>query len=57
MKTNEESSFFQIGKDKQYILELWKRLKESIDIRHFAFGTDSEWIINASIMYLKKINF
>ena len=46
--------FFWIGKDKQSMLGLWEKPKESIDIRHFAFETDPERIINESITYLKK---
>ncbi len=47
-------AFFWIGQEKQSMLGLLEKPKESIDIGHFAFETDPDWIINASITYLKK---
>ena len=36
------------------MLGLWEKPKEEIDIRHFAFECDPEWIKNESEMYLKS---
>jgi lactoylglutathione lyase len=49
-------AFFWIGKDKQSMLGLWEKAKDKIDIRHFAFESEPEWIINKSVNYLKKRN-
>lgn len=50
------AAFFWIGKPKQFILGLWEKPKEEIDIRHFAFRCEPDWILNESIEYLKKQN-
>ena len=47
-------AFFWIGEDKQAMLGLWEKPKEEIDIRHFAFQCDPEWIINESVDFLKS---
>jgi catechol 2,3-dioxygenase-like lactoylglutathione lyase family enzyme len=47
-------AFFWVGKDKQFMLGLWEKPKEEIDIRHFAFECDPIWIRNESVEYLKK---
>ena len=49
-------AFFWIGKEKQSMLGLWEKPKDEIDIRHFAFESEPEWIINESVNYLKKRN-
>ena len=53
------TAFFWIGKDKQAMLGLWEKPKKEIDIRHFAFECDPEWVLNESINFLKshKLNF
>ena len=43
------TAFFWTGTDKQAMLGLWEKPKEEIDLRHFAFECDPEWIINESI--------
>ena len=57
-KCNYESErravFFWIGKPKQFMLGLWEKPKEEIDIRHFAFECDPYWILNESVKYLKE---
>ncbi|GAB5563955.1 MAG: VOC family protein [Winogradskyella sp.] len=49
-------AFFWIGEDKQAMLGLWEKPKAEIDLRHFAFQCDPEWIINESISFLKSHN-
>ena len=49
-------AFFWVGKEKQSMLGLWEKPKEEIDIRHFAFECDPEWILNESIDFLKSHN-
>lgn len=49
-------AFFWIGKDKQFMLGLWEKPKEEIDIRHFAFECEPDWIINESESFLKSQN-
>lgn len=49
-------AFFWIGEDKQAMLGLWERPKAEIDLRHFAFECDPEWIIKESIDFLKSHN-
>jgi catechol 2,3-dioxygenase-like lactoylglutathione lyase family enzyme len=36
------------------MLGLWEKPKEEIDLRHFAFECDPEWVINESINFLKS---
>lgn len=50
------TAFFWIGKDKQFMLGLWEKPKEKIDIRHFAFECEPEWILNESVDFLKSRN-
>ena len=53
------TAFFWIGEDKQAMLGLWEKPKEDIDIRHFAFECDPDWIVNESVNFLKshKLNY
>ena len=50
------TAFFWIGKDKQHMLGLWEKPKVQIDIRHFAFECEPDWILNESVNYLKSRN-
>ena len=50
------TAFFWIGNDKQFMLGLWEKPKTEIDIRHFAFQCDPEWVINESVYFLKSHN-
>ncbi|MEM6687537.1 MAG: VOC family protein [Bacteroidota bacterium] len=50
------TAFFWIGKDKQCMLGLWEKPKDQIDIRHFAFQCEPEWIVNESVNFLKSHN-
>lgn len=50
------TAFFWIGEDKQSMLGLWEKPKEEINLRHFAFECDPEWILNESIDFLKSHN-
>ncbi len=58
-EANRRTAFFWIGEDKQAMLGLWEKPKEEIDLRHFAFECDPEWILNESVDFLKshKLNF
>ena len=51
-----KAAFFWIGEDTQSMLGLWEKPKDRIDIRHFAFKWDPEWILNESVRYLKSKN-
>ena len=50
------AALFWIGKPKQSFLGVWEKPKEEIDLRHFAFECDWEWIHNESIDFLKSNN-
>lgn len=50
------AAFFWIGKEKQAMLGLWEKPKEEIDIRHFAFQCDPNWILNEAVNYLTSRN-
>ncbi|WP_228479206.1 VOC family protein [Flavobacterium soyangense] len=49
-----KSVFFWIGKRKQAMLGLWEKPKENIDIRHFAFECETEFILNESVVFLNS---
>lgn len=49
-----KAAFFWIGADKQSMLGLWEKPKNEIDIRHFAFESEPEWILNESVNFLKS---
>ncbi|WP_222983283.1 VOC family protein [Flagellimonas meishanensis] len=49
-------AFFWIGKDKQFMLGLWEKPKVEIDVRHFAFKCEPDWILNESVNFLKSRN-
>ena len=49
-------AFFWIGKPKESMIGLWEKPKKEIDIRHFAFECDVDWIVNKSIDFLKENN-
>lgn len=57
-RTNDDRrvAFFWIGEEKQFMLGLWEKPKEQIDIRHFAFECDPEWVLNESVDFLKSHN-
>jgi len=50
------ASFFWIGKPKEFMLGLWEKPKNEIDIRHFAFRCDLDDVLNKSVDYLKSKN-
>ncbi len=47
-------SFFWIGQPKQSMLGIWETPKDQIDLRHFAFECDAQWILDKSIPFLKE---
>ena len=48
------AAFFWIGKPKQAMLGLWERPPSEIDIRHFAFECEAEWVLNESVAFLQS---
>jgi len=58
-RDDRRTAVFWIGEPKQQMLGLWEKPKEEIDIRHFAFQCEPDWILNESINFLKenKLNF
>lgn len=50
------ASFFWIGKPKEFMLGLWEKPKNEIDVRHFAFRCDLDNILDKSVEYLKSKN-
>ena len=54
------AALFWIGEQpRQAMLGLWEKPKDEIDLRHFAFECDWEWILNESVDFLKSkdLNF
>lgn len=53
------AALFWIGERKKAMLGLWEKPKSEIDLRHFAFECDWEWVLNESVDFLKshKLNF
>jgi catechol 2,3-dioxygenase-like lactoylglutathione lyase family enzyme len=49
-------ALFWIGEDKQFMLGLWEKPKHEIEIRHFAFQCNPDWILNESVSYLNSRN-
>lgn len=47
-------AFFWIGKPKEYMLGLWEKPKEQVQIRHFAFRCEVDDVLNRSVSYLKE---
>ena len=52
-------ALFWIGKPQKAMLGVWEKPKEEIDLRHFAFECDWDWILNESVPFLKanKLHF
>jgi len=46
-------AFFWIGRPKEAMLGLWEKPGTQIDIRHFAFRSTEEFILNQSVDFLK----
>ena len=49
-------ALFWIGKPQQAMLGIWEKPKGEIDLRHFAFECDWDWILNESVSFLKLNN-
>lgn len=47
-----KAAFFWIGEEKQSMLGLWEKPKDQIDIRHFAFQCDLNFVLNEASSYL-----
>ncbi|WP_400078574.1 VOC family protein [Winogradskyella sp. R77965] len=58
-RDDRRTAFFWIGEPKQQMLGLWEKPKDKIDIRHFAFQCEPDWILNESVNFLKekRLNF
>lgn len=50
------TAFFWIGAEKQFMLGLWEKPKEQVEVRHFAFECEPDWVQNESFNYLKSRN-
>lgn len=49
-------AFLWIGKPQEYMLGLWEKPKEEIDIRHFAFRCEASFILNEAVAFLQERN-
>jgi len=47
-------AFFWIGAPKGAMLGLWEKPKEQIDIRHFAFKCEVDFVLNDAVSFLKS---
>ncbi|WP_448702509.1 VOC family protein [Mucilaginibacter sp. AW1-3] len=47
-------AFFWIGKTKEAMLGLWEKPKDQIDIRHFAFTSTVDDVLNNAVPWLKQ---
>ncbi|MEM6687018.1 MAG: VOC family protein [Bacteroidota bacterium] len=52
-------ALFWIGERGKAFLGLWEKPKDEIDLRHFAFECDWDWILHESVNFLKshQLNF
>ena len=57
-RTNDKRrmAFFWVGQPKQQMLGLWEKPKDQIDIRHYAFQCEPDWIQNESVKFLNQHN-
>ena len=56
LKDDRRIAFFWVGEPKQQMLGLWEKPKDEIDIRHYAFQCEPNWILNESVDFFKKHN-
>lgn len=49
-------AFFWVGGSRKTMLGLWEKPKDQIDIRHFAFQTSPEFVLDESVPFLHSIN-
>lgn len=47
-------AFFWVGKTKEYMLGLWEKPTEEMEIRHFAFRCTATDILNNAVDWLKE---
>lgn len=59
LEQERNAAFFWIGEQGKAMLGLWEKPVEEIDIRHFAFECDWEWVLHESVPFLKSnhLNF
>lgn len=50
------AAFFWIGRDKEAMLGLWEKPKDEIDIRHFAFRCEKEFVLDQAVDFLQRHN-
>ena len=48
------AAFFWIEKPKKSMLGLWEKPKDEIEIRHFAFSCEPDYVINESSAFLRE---
>lgn len=49
-------AFFWVGKPQEFMLGLWEKPKDEMEIRHFAFRCDVEDVLKRSVAWLKERN-
>jgi len=49
-------AFFWIGKTKEYMLGLWEKSIEEMEVRHFAFRCEVADVTNKAVSWLKERN-
>ncbi|MEL6624327.1 MAG: VOC family protein [Bacteroidota bacterium] len=54
LREDRRTAFFWVGEDKKFMLGLWEKPKEQIDIRHFAFECEPEWVLHESVPFLQS---
>jgi len=54
IETERKIAFFWIGRPKQYMLGLWEKPKDKIDIRHFAFSCEVNDVLHNAVPWLKQ---
>src|SRR5690606_17460866 len=48
------AAFFWIGKPKEAMLGLWEKPKQEIEIQHFAFRCEKEYILEEAVGFLQS---
>lgn len=49
-------AFYWIGKPRQQMLGLWEKPKDQVQIQHFAFECEPDWVLHQSVDYLNDRN-
>ena len=59
LEEERRAALFWVGQTGKNMLGLWEKPKDDIDVRHFAFECDWEWVLNDAVSFLKShhLNF